>query len=110
MNYDGVITKPELNEETLTHYGVKGMKWRKRKAKGVTKSSKKSNFMDNIRKIFNYNNAYDSEGNPTKPSNSKKDKRKSKGYDDTGNPIYSYTNDIISRNRSKTSSRSRKKK
>lgn len=25
--------KPELNEYTLEHYGVKGMKWRKRKAK-----------------------------------------------------------------------------
>ena len=28
--YDYVITKPELNEETLAHYGVKGMKWHKR--------------------------------------------------------------------------------
>ena len=29
--YDYVIEKPELNEETLAHYGVKGMKWRKHK-------------------------------------------------------------------------------
>ena len=34
MIYDYVVTKPPLNEDTLTHYGVKGMKWRKRK-KGV---------------------------------------------------------------------------
>ncbi len=33
MIYDYVVTKPPLNEDTLTHYGVKGMKWRKRKAK-----------------------------------------------------------------------------
>ncbi len=25
--YDYIITKPELNEETLAHYGVVGMKW-----------------------------------------------------------------------------------
>lgn len=30
MVYDYVTTKPELNEETLAHYGIKGMKWRKR--------------------------------------------------------------------------------
>lgn len=30
MVYDYVITKPELNEETLMHFGIKGMKWRKR--------------------------------------------------------------------------------
>ena len=30
--YDYIITKPPLNEETLAHYGVKGMKWNKRKA------------------------------------------------------------------------------
>ena len=30
MVYDGVITKPELNEDTLAHYGIKGMKWKKR--------------------------------------------------------------------------------
>lgn len=29
MVYDYVTTKPELNEETLAHYGIKGMKWRK---------------------------------------------------------------------------------
>jgi len=31
--YDGVIEKPELNEETLAHYGIKGMKWKNHKAK-----------------------------------------------------------------------------
>ena len=35
MIYDFVITKPELNEETLAHYGVKGMKLHKRKAKST---------------------------------------------------------------------------
>ena len=29
--YDYVMIKPELNEETLAHYGIKGMKWRKLK-------------------------------------------------------------------------------
>lgn len=29
--YDYIITKPELNEDTLAHYGVKGMRWRNRK-------------------------------------------------------------------------------
>lgn len=33
MTYDYVTTKPELNEDTLQHYGVKGMKWRHRKAR-----------------------------------------------------------------------------
>lgn len=31
--YDYIIEKPELNEETLAHYGVKGMKWNKSKNK-----------------------------------------------------------------------------
>lgn len=30
MMYDYVTTKPELNDETLTHYGVKGMKWHRK--------------------------------------------------------------------------------
>lgn len=30
--YDGVITKPPLDEDTLMHYGVKGMRWGHRKS------------------------------------------------------------------------------
>ena len=30
MTYDYVSIKPPLNEDTLAHYGVKGMKWKKR--------------------------------------------------------------------------------
>lgn len=39
--YISELGKPELNEDTLAHYGVKGMKWRKRK--GRTKRSLNSN-------------------------------------------------------------------
>ena len=28
MMYDYIIEKPELNEDTLAHYGIKGMKWK----------------------------------------------------------------------------------
>lgn len=44
-NYDYVIYKPELNEDTLAHYGVKGMKWRKVKAKisSLKNKNKKKN-------------------------------------------------------------------
>lgn len=31
MTYDGVLEKPELNEDLLMHYGVPGMKWGVRK-------------------------------------------------------------------------------
>ena len=31
MIYDYIITKPPLDEETLMHYGVKGMRWGQRK-------------------------------------------------------------------------------
>lgn len=34
MTYDYIITKPELCEETLAHYGVKGMKWKYHKSPG----------------------------------------------------------------------------
>jgi hypothetical protein len=38
--YDGVIEKPELNEETLAHYGIKGMKWKNHKAKILEEADK----------------------------------------------------------------------
>lgn len=42
MIYDGVINKPPLNEETLAHYGVLGMKWgvRKNPEKAYSKATK----------------------------------------------------------------------
>lgn len=42
MIYDGVINKPPLNEETLAHYGVLGMKWgvRKNPEKAYSKAAK----------------------------------------------------------------------
>ena len=30
MVYDGIINKPDIDEIIIEHYGVKGMKWRKR--------------------------------------------------------------------------------
>ena len=38
MTYDGVINKPDL-DEALEHYGIKGMKWRK-KLKGLINKNK----------------------------------------------------------------------
>lgn len=38
--YDYIITKPELCEETLAHYGIKGMQWRNKKRR--TKESLRS--------------------------------------------------------------------
>ena len=35
LTYDYIISKPPLDENTLTHYGVKGMKWKRHKAKKV---------------------------------------------------------------------------
>lgn len=40
--YDYIITKPPLDEDTLAHYGIKGMKWRKRKTKKKISSIKKN--------------------------------------------------------------------
>lgn len=37
--YDYVTSKPELDENLLMHYGIKGMKWKKR-LKGLYYSSK----------------------------------------------------------------------
>lgn len=39
MMYDGVINKPSL-DEALEHYGVKGMKWDKKKRKWQNRSYK----------------------------------------------------------------------
>lgn len=33
--YDYVINKPELNEDILMHYGIKGMKWKNHIKKGL---------------------------------------------------------------------------
>ena len=41
MIYDGVNTKPPLNDDTLQHYGVKGMKWGKTK-KGKMREGQKA--------------------------------------------------------------------
>lgn len=46
--YDYIITKPELCEETLAHYGIKGMEWRNKK--GRTKESLRSNGRPKSRK------------------------------------------------------------
>ena len=46
--YDYIINKPELNEDTLAHYGVKGMKWRRRKGSTVAGSGDK---IEKIRRL-----------------------------------------------------------
>ena len=96
MIYDGVITKPEL-DEALEHFGVKGMKWKKRKGKSINK-------------VLNYQSSYDADGNPI--SNSKSDEEKEKAikkktkqssvinkilnynssHDSEGNPVNKNTN------------------
>ncbi len=42
--YDYIITKPELNEDTLAHFGIKGMKWKRHKKRPI---SRKKNVTDN---------------------------------------------------------------
>lgn len=44
--YDYVTTKPELNEEILAHYGIKGMKWRKKtqRLSDTLKEKRKRNY------------------------------------------------------------------
>jgi hypothetical protein len=39
--YDGLILKPELNEDLLMHFGIKGMRWGHRKARPVSLSSRR---------------------------------------------------------------------
>lgn len=58
MVYDYVTTKPELNEETLMHYGIKGMKWRKHiKGKYYSTKSKLQGLNTKIkRKVNGINN------------------------------------------------------
>lgn len=43
--YDYIINKPELNEDTLAHYGIKGMKWRKRKGSKNSKPFNKEKYV-----------------------------------------------------------------
>ena len=52
MDYDYVITKPDLNEDTLAHYGVKGMKWKRHKlrTKSLSKSTTRYNYLDDLYK------------------------------------------------------------
>ena len=38
MIYDYIATKPELDDDLLAHYGIKGMKWRKRLGQIVNKA------------------------------------------------------------------------
>lgn len=38
--YDYVTTKPDLDDVFIAHYGVKGMKWRRRKASSFSKEVK----------------------------------------------------------------------
>lgn len=56
--YTSELDKPELNEETLAHYGVLGMKWgvRKNPDKAVQKASKKSDKY--AKKIYKTNKKY----------------------------------------------------
>ena len=43
MNYDYIATKPELDDELLAHYGIKGMKWRRRLKSKVSSMKTKFN-------------------------------------------------------------------
>lgn len=38
IDYDYIITKPPLDENTLAHYGVKGMKWKRHKNRSTRSS------------------------------------------------------------------------
>ena len=56
--YTSELDKPKLNEETLAHYGVLGMKWgvRKNPEKAFTKAAKKSDKY--AKKIYKTNKKY----------------------------------------------------
>lgn len=57
-NYDYITTKPELNEDLLMHYGVKGMKWKSR-GKVSTSSKSKIEIYDKPIKVENKLNLTD---------------------------------------------------
>lgn len=52
--YDYIITKPPLDDDTLTHFGVKGMKWGVRKDKDKPVSARKQKRIDKKNKIKQY--------------------------------------------------------
>ena len=49
--YDYIITKPPLDEDTLAHYGVKGMRWRHKKRKNTKKTGDKLRIPNSLRTI-----------------------------------------------------------
>ncbi len=82
--YDGVIEKPELNEETLAHHGIKGQKWGIRryqnpdgslktagkKRKASNSKSKYSDISTKILKVMAENLGDDVHNNHNKNKNS----------------------------------------
>jgi len=95
--YDGVAVKPDL-DEALEHYGVKGMKWRRRKGKSF------------INKVLNYQSSHDADGNPIRNAKNNEEKEKAikkktkrssiinkilnynSSHDSEGNPVNRNTN------------------
>lgn len=54
MVYDGIINKPDIDEIIIEHYGVKGMKWRRRRKKKKASDEQierhiQSHLLDDIR-------------------------------------------------------------
>lgn len=66
-SYDYIITKPELNEDLLMHFGVKGMRWGHRKQRPVSLGRRVRSANDKF--VSNYNKKHKG-----------KDPRKSVGY------------------------------